>query len=81
MVEQVQSNLADVGQSKAFAGLLRGLMQSHMQFMMDLAQTSVAALSQAPFKMLENLQHTPTSALSETALQEEQPRRSRRKEH
>jgi hypothetical protein len=81
MVEQVQSNLSDVGQSRAFAGLLQGVMQSHMQFMMDLAQTGVAAVNQAPAKMLESMQHTATSALSETALLEEQPRRSRRKAH
>ena len=81
MAEQVQSNLSDVSQSRAFAGLLQGLMQSHMQFMMDLAQTSVAALSQAPAKMLENLQQSAGSTLSEAVQQEEQPRRSRRKEH
>ena len=82
MVEQVQSNLSDVGQSKAFAGLLQGLMQSYMQFMTDLAQTNMAALSQAPAKMLENMQQTTSSALSQAVPHEEEhPRRSRRKEH
>jgi hypothetical protein len=81
VVEQVQSNLSDVGQSKAFAGLLQGLMQSYMQFMTDLTQTSMTALSQAPAKMLENLQQNAGSALSESAIHEEHPRRSRRKEH
>lgn len=78
MVEQVQHNFSDVGQSKAFAGLVQGLMQSHMQFLMDLAQTSMAAMSQMPSKMMENLQQTADKALSEPTPHEEPPRRSSR---
>lgn len=83
MVEQVQNNLSDVGQSKAFAGLVQGLMQSHMQFLMDLAQTNMSAMSQVPAKMMENMQQAATKTLSEPASHDESPRRSgsRRKEH
>ncbi len=83
MVEQVQNSLSDVGQSKAFAGLVQGLMQSHMQFLMDLAQTNMSAMSEVPAKMMENMQQAATKTLSEPTSHEESPRRSssRRKEN
>jgi hypothetical protein len=48
---------------------------------MDLTQTSMAAMSQAPAKILETMQHNASSTLAEATLPEEHPRRSRRKEH
>lgn len=81
MVKQVQENISDVGQSRAFAGLIQGLMQSHMQFLVDLAQTSMAAMSQMPAKVLENVQQNASQALSEAVPVGTHSRHSRRKEH
>ena len=80
MAEQIQDNLSDVSQSKAFASLLQGLMQSHMQFLTDLAQTNMAVLGQVPTKMMQNLQQAAVSGPAAEAL-EEHPARARRKGH
>lgn len=83
MVEQVQENMSDVGQSKAFASLLQGLMQSHLQFLTDLAQTNMTALSQMPSKLIGDMQQAVLSGPPTDAAQEEQPAttRTRRKAH
>jgi hypothetical protein len=82
MVEQVQENMSDVGQSKAFASLLQGLMQSHLEFLTDLAQTNMAALSQMPTKMMGSLQQAALSEAPAVATLEEQPAtRAKRKAH
>ena len=82
MVEEVQGSFLDVGQSRAFASLLQGLMQSHLEFLTDLAQTNMSAMSQVPAKMMENMQQAATKTLSAPPVHEETSRRSsRRKEH
>ncbi len=81
MIEQVQGNMSDVGQSKAFANLLQGLMQSYLQFLTDLAQTNMAALSQMPTQMIEHLQQTALNGSSAAAVPEEPPARATRKAH
>lgn len=83
MVGQVQENMSDVGQSKAFVSLLQGLMQSHLEFLTDLAQTNMAALSQMPTKMMGSLQQVAlTEAPAAVATLEEQPAtRAKRKAH
>lgn len=82
MVEQVQENMSDVGQSKAFANLLQGLMQSHLQFLADLAQTNMAALSQMPTKLIGDMQQAVLSGPPTDVAQEEQPAtRTKRKAH
>lgn len=82
MVEQVQENMSDVGQSKAFASLLQGLMQSHLQFLTDLAQTNMAALSQMPTKLIGDMQQAVLSGPPTDVAQEEQPAtRTKRKAH
>lgn len=81
MIEQVQRNLSDLGRTKAFAALLQGLVQSQMQFLVDLAQTNMAALSQAPAQMMESMQQAASNRLSAPEAQEEQPRHKKRREH
>ncbi|MDZ5456827.1 hypothetical protein [Azohydromonas lata] len=82
MVKQVQENISDVGQSKAFASLLQGLMQSHLEFLTDLAQTNMAALSQMSNKMIGNLQQASLGEPPAEAPLEEQPAtRAKRKAH
>ncbi|WP_157264404.1 hypothetical protein [Azohydromonas aeria] len=80
-IEQVQANMSEVGQSRAFAGLLQGLMQSHLQFLTDLAQAQMAALGRMPVQMMENLQQAAVNGAPAAAVLEEQPARSRRKAH
>ena len=63
VVEQIQKDVSQVSQSKAFSGLVQGLMQSHIEFLMDLAQTSMAALGQAPVQMMKQVQQATVSAL------------------
>jgi hypothetical protein len=82
MVEQVQENMSDVGQSRAFSSLLQGLMQSHLEFLTDLAQTNMAALSQMPTKLMGNLQQAaPIEPPADATLEEQPTARARRKGH
>lgn len=77
MLEQLQKNMSETGQSEAFVGLVQGLMQSQMQFLVDLAQTSMAVLSQGPAKMVEQIQQAASSTLSvPVPSEEEEPRSS-----
>lgn len=82
IVEWAQKNMSDVGQSKAFVSLLQGLMQSHLEFLTDMAQTSMAALSQMPTQLMGNLQQAALSEAPAVATLEEQPAtRAKRKAH
>ena len=63
VVEQIQKDVSQVSQSKAFSGLVQGLMQSHIEFFMDLAQSSVVAWGQAPVHMLKQVQQATVSTL------------------
>lgn len=77
MAEQFQKNLSQMGQSDAFSGLVQGLMQSHMQFLMDLAQNSMALLGQTPARMMEQMQQVASNTLPMPLPVEQQgPRRS-----
>lgn len=81
VIDEVQGNFLDVGQSRAFATLLQGLMQSHLQFLTDLAQTNMAALNLMPSRMMENLQQAALDGPPAVAALKEQPARAKRKAH
>jgi hypothetical protein len=81
IVEQVQDHMVNVGQSKAFASLLQGLMQSHLQFLTDLAQTNMAALGQMPAKVMEHLQQSAINGPAAASAPEDHPLRAKRKAH
>jgi len=77
IVQQVQSNLSQVGQSKAFSELVQGLMQSHTQFLFDLAQTGMTAFGQEQGKLIEQMQQAASNVVSIPAQEEKRPRRRR----
>lgn len=81
VIEQVQANMSDVGQSRAFASLVQGLMQSHLQFLTDLGQAHMTALSRMPTQVLQSLQQAGVGAAPAAEVLEEQPARARRKAH
>ena len=78
---QAQSNLQEVGKSKAFTGFMQGLMQSQMKLFVDLAQTNMATLSQGPSKMMEQMQQAASNTMPLPLAQDKQPRVSKRKAH
>jgi hypothetical protein len=78
---QTQSTLSEFGKSEALAGFLQGLMQSQVQFFVDLAQTSMAALSQGPVKMMEQMQHAANSPMLLFPALDKHPRVSKHKDH
>jgi hypothetical protein len=61
---QAQKHLSEIGNSEAFAGFLQGMMQSHMQLFVELAQTNMATLSQGPAKLLEQMQQAASNTMS-----------------
>lgn len=80
MAAQAHSNLSEVGKSKAFAGFMQGLMESQMQFFVDLAQANMATLQQGPAKMVEQLQHAASQTIPMPSAEERPSRSSKRKE-
>jgi hypothetical protein len=78
---QVHDNLMEMSKSKAFAGLIQGLMQSQMQFLADLAQTNMTAFSQAPIKMMGEMQKAASKSGSLTLDQAEPAAPAKRKAH
>jgi hypothetical protein len=77
----VHDNLMEMSKSKAFAGLIQGLMQSQMQFLADLAQTNMTAFSQAPIKMMGEMQKAASKSGSLTLDQAEPAAPAKRKAH
>ena len=73
MTEQLQSNVAQVGQSKAFAELVQKLMQSYSQFLFELAQTGMTAFGQEQAKLMGQMQQAAGGAAASSAPEAKRP--------
>jgi hypothetical protein len=78
---QAQNNLAELGNSQAFAGFLQGLMRSQMQFFIDVAQTQMATLTQSPVKLMEQMQQAASKTMPLHLAPGHRPRGSKHTDH
>jgi hypothetical protein len=78
---QAQRNLSELGNSRAFAEFLEGLMRSQMQFFIDVAQSHITTLSQSPIKMMEQMQQAASKTMPLHLAPGHRPRGSKHKDH